>query len=287
MNDQNAITTSKSSLLDRGKPDWCPGCGDHMILLALKQAISELNIDPANTVIISGIGCGSKLPHFINTYGFEGLHGRALPVASGIKLANHKLNVIAVAGDGDAYGIGGNHFLHSCRRNLNITYITQDNSIYALTKGQTSPTSEQGKKTSSTPFGVLEEPINPISLAITTGATFVARAYSHEVDQLTQLIKQALQHKGFSLVNVLQYCPSMNKHQNLEWYKENTYKLSEHDTSDKEKARQLAETTGKLPLGLFYQTSKPTYEEQEPQLNEPLVKQNLETDITPLLKKFS
>jgi 2-oxoglutarate/2-oxoacid ferredoxin oxidoreductase subunit beta len=274
--------------LDRGTPGWCPGCGDYMILAALKRAVLELGLKPENVVVVTGIGCGSKINHFIKTYGFEGLHGRALPVASGIKLANDELTVIAITGDGDAYGIGGNHFLHSCRRNLNITYITQDNSIYALTKGQTSPTSSQGKKTNSTPFGVLEEPINPIALGILTGASFVARGYSHELEHLTELIKNAIIHKGFSLVNVLQYCPSMNKQNTLEFFKENVEKLTGNNISDKGEAIMLAERKDKLPIGLFYQVEKPTYEEGEPQISEtPLVKQDISNvDIGKLLKKF-
>jgi 2-oxoglutarate/2-oxoacid ferredoxin oxidoreductase subunit beta len=279
---------NNASNLDRGKPQWCPGCGDYMILMAVKRAIVELGLNPEETVIVSGIGCGSKLPHFVNVYGFEGLHGRALPVATGIKLANNKLNVIVVAGDGDAYGIGGNHFLHTCRRNINVTYITQDNSIYALTKGQTSPTSEQGKKTNSTPFGVLEEPINPLSLAVTIGASFVARGYSHELDHLTELIKNALQHKGFSLVNVLQYCPSMNKQNTLEFFKEKVEMLEGNDVGNKMEAIKLAERKDKLPIGVFYKVDKPVYDEQEPQIvDEPLVKQDIsQTDIKKMLEKF-
>lgn len=259
-----------------------------MILLALKRAVKEIGLKTENVVVVSGIGCGSKLPHFIRVYGFEGLHGRALPVATGIKLANHKLNVIAVAGDGDAYGIGGNHFIHTCRRNINITYITQDNSIYALTKGQTSPTSPKGKKTNSTPFGVIEEPVNPISLAIISGATFVARAYSHELDQLTEIIKKGILHKGFSVINVLQFCPSMNKENTLEWYRKNTYKLKDHDPSDRKKALELAEDHSKLALGVFYCSEKLTYEEQEPQISEkPLVEQDITNiNISKLLDSF-
>ena len=282
------VENEQTCNLDRGKPQWCPGCGDYMILMAVKRAIVELGLKPEETVIVSGIGCGSKLPHFVNVYRFEGLHGRALPVATGIKLANNKLNVIAVAGDGDAYGIGGNHFLHSCRRNLNITYITQDNSIYALTKGQTSPTSEKGKKTNSTPFGVLEEPINPIALGILTGASFVSRGYSHELDHLTELIKNALQHKGFSLVNVLQYCPSMNKQNTLEFFKEKVEILEGNDIGNKMEALKLSERKDKLPIGIFYNVDKPSYDEQEPQITDiPLVKQNIvNIDISKMLEMF-
>jgi len=274
--------------LDRNKPQWCPGCGDFMILTALKRAIIDLGLKPENTVVVSGIGCGSKLPHFIRVYGFEGLHGRTLPVATGVKLANNKLNVIVVAGDGDAYGIGGNHFLHTCRRNINLTYITQDNSIYALTKGQTSPTSPRGKKTNSTPFGVLEEPVNPLSLGITAGASYVARGYSHELDHLTELIKSAVKHKGFSLVNVLQYCPSMNKQNTLEFFKENIIKMTDHDISNKEAALKLAERKDKLPIGIFYQIEKPAYDEGEPQIAKtPLVKQDIsKIDIDKMLEMF-
>jgi 2-oxoglutarate/2-oxoacid ferredoxin oxidoreductase subunit beta len=282
-NDQRSLSN-----LDRSKPDWCPGCGNYTILLALKRAVDELGLDSANTVVVTGIGCGSKINHFIRTYGFEGLHGRALPVATGVKLANHKLNVIVISGDGDAYGIGGNHFLHTCRRNINLTYITQDNSIYALTKGQTSPTSPQGKKTNSTPFGVLEEPINPLALAITAGASFVARASSFKLDQMTGLIKQAIQHKGFSLVNVMQYCPSMNRENNPNWFNENTCEIGDHNKENKQEALVLTERKDKYPLGLFYQVQKPTYDEQEPQIKDvPLVDQKLETDVSDLLEEFN
>ena len=164
--------------LDTGeRPTWCPGCGNYVLLSTLKAVISELELQPENVVVVSGIGCGSKMPHFIKTYGFEGLHGRILPVATGIKLANKNLTVIAVGGDGDGYGIGGNHFIHAARRNIDITYIVQNNSVYGLTKGQYSPTSQKGFVSPTSPFGAIDEPVNPVSLAISSGATYVARAW--------------------------------------------------------------------------------------------------------------
>jgi len=252
------------------------------------MAITELGIESHNVLVVTGIGCGSKINHYVKAYGFEGLHGRVLPVATGAKLANHKLIVIGICGDGDAYGIGGNHFIHTWRRNLDITYITQDNSLYALTKGQTSPTSSKGFKSSSTPFGVIEEPINPLTTAITCGATYVGRGYAFEIDHLKELIKNGIKHKGFSLVNVLQPCPSFNKINTVGWYKERVYKI-DYDTSNKENSLKLARELGdKIPIGLFYRENKSTYHEEEPQLDEKvLVDKDVENiDINKSLDRF-
>jgi len=265
-------------------PTWCPGCGNYSILAAIKLATQELKIDSKDLLIVSGIGCGSKLPRYVKAYGFESLHGRALPVATGAKLANNKLKVIVIAGDGDAYGIGGNHFLHTCRRNIDLTYITQDNSLYALTQGQTSPTSPQGMKTSSTPFGVLELPVNPLSLAITQGATFVSQDVSYN-PKLKDIIKKAITHKGFSLVNVLQICPTFNKEKNKDWLEKNTKKINK--PLNKINAIDLTQKN-KLPIGIIYQEKMKTYEEQEPQISKkPLIKQNLKTNISKIINKLS
>ncbi|MBT3582492.1 2-oxoacid:ferredoxin oxidoreductase subunit beta [Candidatus Woesearchaeota archaeon] len=264
-------------------PTWCPGCGDYMILAAIRKSLQELKIPSKDVLIVSGIGCGSKMPHYVKAYGFEGIHGRALPVATGAKLANNKLHIIVVAGDGDAYGIGGNHFLHSCRRNINLTYITQDNSVYGLTRGQTSPTSPQGMKTNSTPFGALEQPVNPLTLAITQGATFVSQGASYNL-KLADTIKQAIKHKGFSLVNVLQLCPSFNKHNDIQWFNKNTKQIKTQ--KNKYKAIEIAESS-KLPLGVLYQIKRKTYDEQEPQISKtPLVKQSLKVNINKMLNDF-
>ncbi len=272
-------------------PTWCPGCGDYVILGSLKAAITELGLDLHNTVIVSGIGCGSKTPHFIRAYGFEGLHGRTLPVATGIKLSNHELNVIVIGGDGDGYGIGGNHFMHTARRNLNITYIIQNNEVYGLTKGQYSPTSMKGFVSPSTPEGALEEPVNPITLSISAGATFVARSHSMDLGYTKQMIKEGIQHKGFAVIDVFQLCPTYNKIINAQFFRENLYKLGpDHDVTHKVKAFEKGlEHYPKIPYGVFYkEEGKPTYEEGLPQLKEKvLVKQNISAvDISPLLKKF-
>ncbi|MBI2580092.1 MAG: 2-oxoacid ferredoxin oxidoreductase [Candidatus Aenigmarchaeota archaeon] len=280
-----------AELTTKEAPTWCVGCGDFSILSVLKLAIVETKLDPANTVIVSGIGCGSKTNHFIKTYGFEGLHGRALPVATGIRIANHKLNVIVVTGDGDGYGIGGNHFIHAARRNLNLTYVIQNNEVYGLTKGQTSPTSEKGFKSNSTPQGALEEPVNPLALAITMGATFVARGYALDIPGLKKLISEGMQHNGLAVIDVFQPCSTYNKVNTPEWYKARLFKLEEvgHDPSDKVKAFEMAQMWGdRIPVGLFYRENRPTYEEGLPQIQEkPLAEQDIEdVDISAFLNRF-
>src|SRR5438105_5386845 len=192
----------KESYKGKIHPDWCPGCGDFSVLAALQTALFELGLNPHQVVVISGIGCSSNLPGFINTYGMHTLHGRALAVGTGLKLANHELTVLVTGGDGDGFGIGGNHFIHTMRRNVDLLYIVMDNQIYGLTTGQTSPTSRVGMKTKSMPFGNIEAAVNPISLALAAGATFVARGFSGDQKHLTDLIKQGIQHKGFSFLDV-------------------------------------------------------------------------------------
>lgn len=277
--------------IDSGQvPTWCPGCGDYVILGALKAALTELGLELHNTVIVSGIGCGSKTPHFIRSYGFEGLHGRILPVATGVKLANNRLTVIGVGGDGDGYGIGGNHFVHAARRNLDMTYITQNNEVYGLTKGQYSPTSPRGFVSPTTPEGSLEEPINPVTLALSAGATFVARSHSMDMNYTKQLIMEGIRHKGFSVIDVLQLCPTYNKMVDAKFFRDSLYKLDgEHDAGDKVKAFQKGlEIFPKLPYGIFYKEEKPTYEEGLPQIREkPLVEHDIgNVDMEPLLSRF-
>lgn len=269
-------------------PNWCPMCGDFNISLALKTALSDLKLLQENVVIVSGIGCGSKMPHFVNTYGFEGLHGRGIAVATGAKLANPELNVIVTAGDGDTYGIGGNHFLQIMRRNIDITLIVQNNAVYGLTKGQYSPTTRKGTKTPSSPSGSIEEPLNPIALGVIGGATYVSRGYAHETQHLTNLIKGAITHKGFSLVDVFQPCASYNKVNTPEWYKNNIYKLENesHNPADKNAALKKAMewSEGRIPIGLFYHEEKQTYEEQA--IGRPVTKDDISNiDISPLLAR--
>jgi 2-oxoglutarate/2-oxoacid ferredoxin oxidoreductase subunit beta len=275
------------------KPDWCPGCGDFGVLNALQKALADLNIPSHQVLVVSGIGCSSNLPGFIKSYGFHGLHGRAVPVAAGAKLANQDLTVIATGGDGDGYGIGAGHFIHTCRRNFDITYIVMDNQIYGLTTGQASPTTEKDIRTKSTPEGTIEIPLNPIALALVNGATYVARGFSGDIAQLSSLMKGAISHKGFAVVDVFSPCVTFNKHNTYPWFKERVYKLedSNHDFSDFKAAMDKAFEWGeKIPTGLFFQVRRSTYEEDEPVLKSgiPLVKRPLKREnLGAILKEFS
>ena len=254
-------------------PDWCPGCGDFGVLAALQKALVELQIQPHNVVTISGIGCSSNLPGYIETYGMHTLHGRALAVATGVKLANHALTVVVTGGDGDGFGIGGNHFIHTMRRNVDLLYLAMDNQIYGLTTGQTSPTSRVGMKTKSAPFGNVEPPINPIAMAITAGATFVARGFTGEQKHLTNLIVQGLQHKGFSFIDVFSPCVTYNLDNTYPWFKQRVKKLeddSSYDPSNWTMAMEKSQQWGaEIPIGKFFQrTDQPTLEECEPILEQ-------------------
>ena len=274
-----------------GQPNWCPGCGNFPIWHALKSAIVGTNLEPHNVVIFSGIGCSSKMPHWINTYGFHSIHGRPLPVATGARLANNNLTVIAVGGDGDGYGIGIGHFIHAMRRNINITYIVTNNQVYGLTTGQTSPTSDKGFATKSTPTGVIEMPINPIALAVTAGSTYISRGFSKEMKHLTKLIVEGVKHEGFALIDVLQPCVTFNRKNTYEWFSERVYKLEEtdHDVTDKQAAFQKSlEFNNRIPIGLFYKETKPTYEDELPQIKDiPLIKHRIEDiDIRALMDEF-
>jgi len=274
-----------------GQPNWCPGCGNFPIWHSLKRAIVELNLEPHNVAIFSGIGCSSKMPHWINTYGFHGIHGRPLPIATGARLANNNLTVIAVGGDGDGYGIGISHFIHAMRRNLNITYIVTNNQVYGLTTGQTSPTSDKGYATKSTPTGVIEIPINPIALAIASGATYISRGFSKEMKHLTKMIADGVRHEGFALVDVLQPCVTFNRKNTYEWFSKRVYKLEEtdHDATNKQAAfLKSLEWDDRIPIGLFYREARPTYEDDLPQIAEtPLARQRIEDiDIRTLMAEF-
>lgn len=191
-------------------PDWCPGCGDFGVLNSLRKACLDLELKPHDILTISGIGCSSNFPGYFNSFGMHTLHGRSLPVATGAKMANHDLTVIVTGGDGDGYGIGGNHFTHTARRNVDLTYIVMDNEIYGLTTGQLSPTSQLNMKTKSSPHGSIEFPFNPVTSAIMNGATFVARGYSSDTKHLTMLMEQAIRHKGFALISVFSPCITFN-----------------------------------------------------------------------------
>ncbi len=263
-------------------PDWCAGCGDFGVLKSIKQAIVELGIPAHEVLVVSGIGCSSNLPGFLRTYGVHSLHGRALPVATGAALANHDLHVVVVGGDGDGYGIGIAHFIHAMRRNLNLTYIVMDNEIYGLTTGQASPTTTEGHKTKSTPRGNVERPVAPLALALASGASYIARGFSAEPKQLAKLTSAAIGHRGFSLIDVFSPCVTFNKLNTYAWFKERVYKLEEegHDTSDLMAAMQKAlEFGARIPIGLLYETDRPTYEDTEPVLEQgPLVEQPLGLD---------
>jgi 2-oxoglutarate/2-oxoacid ferredoxin oxidoreductase subunit beta len=276
---QRTSTLTMADLKGKADPDWCPGCGDFGVLAALQKALVELQIPTHNVVTISGIGCSSNLPGYINTYGMHTLHGRALAVATGVKLANHELTVMVTGGDGDGFGIGGNHFMHTMRRNVDLLYVVMDNQIYGLTTGQTSPTSRLGMKTKSMPFGNIEAPINPISLALAAGATFVARGFSGDQKHLTDLFKQGIQHKGFSFVDVFSPCVTYNHDNTYQWFRPRVKKLEDdkaHDASDWTGAMEKSLLWGEeIPIGKFFErTDVPALHEAEPVLNEgPLVHQ--------------
>ncbi|MGC8496433.1 MAG: 2-oxoacid:ferredoxin oxidoreductase subunit beta [Thermoplasmata archaeon] len=248
---------------DKEKPTWCPGCGDYGVLMALKKAAAELNLDPANTVVVTGIGCSAKLSSYFYSYGLHGIHGRALALATGVKLANPQLTVIAAGGDGDGYAIGMEHFMHTAKRNIDITYVIMDNQIYGLTKGQFSPTSNEGFVTNTSPFGNIETPVNGPLLALAAGATYIARGFVGDINQVAELIKGGIEHRGFSLIDIFSPCVTWNKVNTYDWYKANTYDLRSvnHDFRDKQKAFEVLLNEQKFPLGLIYkEENKKTYE---------------------------
>ena len=251
-------------------PDWCPGCGDFGVLNSIQRACAELGLRPHEILAVSGIGCSSNLPGYFNSYGMHTLHGRSLAFATGAKMANHNLNVIATGGDGDGYGIGGNHFTHTARRNVDLTYVVMNNQIYGLTTGQISPTSRDGMKTKSTPFGSVEMPINPITTAIMNGATYVARGYSGDVRHLTELIKGGIQHKGFALIDVFSPCVTFNNDNGHPFFKERVRTLEDegHDTADWKTACEKAMLWGDtIYTGLFFKVgSQESLDQREPVL---------------------
>lgn len=247
------------------KPTWCPGCGDYGILAAVKQALVQVGLAPHEVLIVTGIGCGSKLPDYMHVNGFMTLHGRPLPIATGIKLANHGLKVLVIHGDGDSMGLGMGHFIHTARRNLDLVDLIQNNQIYGLTKGQYSPTSDPGFITSTSPEGALEMAANPVALALAAGGTFIARGFAGDTKGLADLIAKAIEHKGYALVDVLQPCVTFNRKNTYDWYRERVYNLAEsgHDPRDRVAAFQKALEWGdRIPLGVIYQTQRPTYEDQ-------------------------
>lgn len=246
------------------KATWCPGCGDYTVLAALQNAAANLGLEPENVVLVSGIGCSGKISQHFGSYGFHSLHGRSLPVATGVKLTNHDLTVIAAGGDGDGYGIGIGHFIHTLRRNMDLTYIVMDNHIYGLTTGQTSPTSQRGFKSKTSPEGSAEEPIRPVQSAIMNGASFVAQAFSGDLKQMTRIFEEAIRHKGFSLINTFSPCVTFNKINTYDWFKEHIYNLdevNEYDSTDKFGALKVLEDHESIVTGVIYQEERPAYHE--------------------------
>lgn len=268
---------------------WCKGCGNFGLWTALKNAFVNLEWKPDDATIVYGVGCHGHMVNYLHAYGFEGLHGRALPVAEGIKLGNHKLNVLAIVGDGDCFGEGGNHFLHAARRNINMTVLIHDNQIYGLTVGEASPTSLKKFKTRSSPYGVVEEPVNPVALAITSGATFVARSFAGDINHLTEMIEQGIRHKGFSVIDAFQPCVTFNYLNTYKWFYKKVEKLGEeHDPTDKAKAIKKSYKEKRLPVGIFYKEDRPSFEEELlPLRKKTLLKQPVEgMDMSSLMDEL-
>ena len=242
-------------------PAWCPGCGNFGILTAFKQAMAGLGLPPHGFTIVSGIGQAGKFPHYTRCNTFNGLHGRTLPVATGFRLVNPTMPVIAVAGDGDAYGEGGNHLIHAMRRNIDVKLFVHDNQVYGLTKGQASPTTLAGIETKAQPGGVAAEPLNPLALAVALDCSFVARGYAGEPEHLAELMKEALGHKGFALLDIFQPCVTYNKVNTYQWFAERVYRLdASYDPRDRAGAFAKAlETGGRLPLGVIYRNDRPPF----------------------------
>jgi len=244
------------------KPTWCPGCGDFGVLNALYNAMREKNYDPKDVVLVSGIGCSSRLPFFVSTYGFHGVHGRAMPISTGVKLARPELNVIVLGGDGDAFAIGGGHFMHAARRNLNLTYVIMDNQTYGLTKGQASPTAATGYVTKASPKGTIEAPVNPLLLAMACGASFVARGFSGQPKDLASLILTGVEHTGLSIIDVYSPCPTFNKINTFKSYREEVAPLpADHDPTSFEHALGMAASLEPRYLGVIYQREGPSYDQ--------------------------
>lgn len=283
---------TEKDFLTSTHPTWCPGCGNHAIWIAMRQALAELGLDPHKVLIVYGVGCSGNDANFIKTYSWHSLHGRAVPTAVGAKLANKDLTVIAMAGDGDGYGEGLGHFLHALRSNVNITYVVHDNKVYGLTTGQTAPTSDRGFKTKSTPEGNLDNAVNPLGLALAQGISFAARGFSGKADHLKEVFKAAIQHPGFALVDVFQPCVTFNKINTFQWFFDRLYNLDEskdYNKNDLQQAIRQAQVWGeKIPYGIFYQTQKPEYISSLPQLaGTALVKRPMAVrNISKLLYEF-
>jgi 2-oxoglutarate ferredoxin oxidoreductase subunit beta len=268
------------------KPTWCPGCGDFAVLASLYQAMAQMELDPSATVVVSGIGCSSRLPFFVSTYGLQTAHGRVLPVAIGVKIANPDLTVIAVGGDGDGFSIGGGHLTHAVRRNPDITYVVMDNQIYGLTKGQTSPTSPVGFKTKSTPFGSSDAPINPMAWVLASGVSFAARGFSGNPKHLTDLIVEGIQHPGFAFIQTMSPCPTFY----------NTFDLlrpriedlpQDYDPGDRIQALAQALRDDAIPVGVLYREVRATLEQHTYVADHALKGRGHDLDVRALLETYS
>lgn len=276
------------------RPNWCPGCGDFSVQAAIQRALANLGKEPEEVALISGIGCSGRISGYVNSYGLHGIHGRSLPIAQGVKLANRKLTVLASGGDGDGFGIGLNHFMHAVRRNMDITYIVMDNQIYGLTKGQTSPTSAHGFKNKTTPEGNIEHALTPTQVALGAGISFLAQGFSSDINQLTRLIEEAIAHKGFSLVNVFSPCVTFNKVNTYDWFKENIVNLDKDESYDPSNLAlamaKVVETNG-LCTGKIYHSDRVAYEDLIPGYKEePLVSQDISLEreaFEKLLKEYA
>lgn len=254
--DTTAVERPLEAYKSDEKPTWCPGCGDFGVLNALYTALKAKQYDPKDVVIVSGIGCSSRLPFFVSTYGFHGVHGRAMPIATGVKVARPELHVLAMGGDGDAFAIGGGHFIHAARRNLDITYVIMDNAVYGLTKGQAAPTAQLGYKPKIMPE-TADRPINPLVMALASGATFVARAFSGRPKELADLIVQGIDHRGFAFIDTFSPCPTFNKVNTFQSYREAVAPLPpDHDPSDWHAAMRLATSEAPTYLGVFYRSER-------------------------------
>lgn len=273
------VVTVKDYRANSQPSTWCPRCGDFAVVAAMQRAMVNLGIEPHQVVAVTGIGCSGKFNYYFGGYGFNSMHGRSLPVAQAIKIANRDLVVIAAGGDGDGYGIGVGHFVHACRRNVDITYVVMDNHIYGLTTGQTSPTSKKGFKTKTTPYGAAEYPVRPLPLALASGCGFVAQGFSGDVKQLQELFEQAIQHKGFALVNVLSPCVTFNKDETYEWWREHLVsvdELPEYDRSNRAEAFRVVMERNSLVTGVIFKEERNDYQDELPNYDpEPLVQQDL------------
>ena len=261
-------------------PVWCPGCGNFAIWNSIKKALSTLELEPHKTALVSGIGCSGKMVNHVRSYAFHTLHGRTLPVATGIKLANPEMTVLVNGGDGDGYGMGVGHLIHAIRRNIDVTYIVHHNKVYGLTTGQAAPTSPEGTLSKSTPFGVVDAQINPLVLAMAAGATYVARGYSGESDQLADLIAGGIQHKGFAIIDVLQPCVTFGGDYKYDYYDGRVEKLE--DVPAPEKAIALATEPDKYYLGIYSRYDRPAYNELHPEISTEIKTK----DVSKLIESF-